>query len=193
MVKHARIVTSEEVRAEVALIEEKKREKALKVMMPFGNKRKVNGKTVLKQMTRKARLGIEDSDDDNDSGEEEDENDINDNEEESDVISDVNSDCDNDVSSEEDTEKAITKIQNAWKSLDVPDENDIKGKWYAFIYQKEDRKKSKILYIGKLLRRFLVDKDGPIASIEVKCLKPKFGSGIVLEETPNHLPPDIFV
>ena len=35
-----------------------------------------------------------------------------------------------------------------------------------------------------MLRRFLYDKDGPVSSIELDCLKPRIGSGM-LEEYAN--------
>jgi len=44
------------------------------------------------------------------------------------------------------------------------------------------------LLIGKVSKRFLADKDGPVDCVEMRFLKPKFGSGDVLEDTPVHLP-----
>ena len=68
-----------------------------------------------------------------------------------------------------------------WKSLSPPvPESSILGKWYAVIYT---TKKSNKLLIGKVLRRFLNDVNGPIESVEFRCLKPK-----VFEDTPCHLP-----
>ena len=49
-------------------------------------------------------------------------------------------------------------------------------------------KRSRKLYIGRLLRRFLLEEDGKVESIEMRCLNPKVGSGTVLEDTPDHLP-----
>ena len=40
------------------------------------------------------------------------------------------------------------------------------------------------------MNRFLVDEDGYIDTLCMRCLKPKVGSGTILEDTPTHLPPD---
>ncbi|KAG1653515.1 hypothetical protein GQR58_025525 [Nymphon striatum] len=45
-----------------------------------------------------------------------------------------------------------------------------------------------MLFVGKVLRRFLDDENGPTESLEMKCLKPKVGSGTTLEDTPTQLP-----
>ena len=59
---------------------------------------------------------------------------------------------------------------------------------YGVIYEQG---KKKILFIAKLLNRFLHDKDGPVQSLRLKCLKLKCGSCNVLEDTRKHLPDDI--
>jgi len=46
-------------------------------------------------------------------------------------------------------------------------------------------------YVGKVLIRFLEDKDGPVESIKMESLMPKIVSGDNLKSTPKHLPPDI--
>ena len=35
-----------------------------------------------------------------------------------------------------------------------------------------------------------MDENGPVDSVIMRCLKPKVGSGIILEDTPSHLLPD---
>ena len=45
-----------------------------------------------------------------------------------------------------------------------------------------------MLLICKILKRFLVKKDGDVDALEMKFLKPKVGLGNVLEDTPLHLP-----
>ncbi len=47
-----------------------------------------------------------------------------------------------------------------------------------------------VLYVAKVLRRFLVDVDGPVDTILMRCLKSKSGFGTCLQATPEHLPPD---
>ena len=83
---------------------------------------------------------------------------------------------------------AINKLKETWKSLSPPiNETDIIGKWYGLSWT---TKRSNTLFVGKLVRRFLVDENGPVDSVIMRCLKPKVGSGIILEDTPSHLPPD---
>ena len=50
--------------------------------------------------------------------------------------------------------------------------------------------RSERLYIAKVVSRFLVDENGPVESLIMRCLKPKVGSGTILEDIPPHLPPD---
>ena len=44
--------------------------------------------------------------------------------------------------------------------------------------------------MAKANRRFLEDKNGPVENIIMTSLKPKVGSGNLLEDTPKHLPAD---
>ena len=86
---------------------------------------------------------------------------------------------------EEDTDKIL---KSTWISLSPPvSEDDIIGKWYGCIYG--DKKPQ--LYVAKVEKRFLVDEGGPVETILMRCLMPKTGSGITLQDTPKHLPPDI--
>ena len=81
---------------------------------------------------------------------------------------------------------AKAKLQATWKRLNPPvKENQILGKWYAIIYAS---KRSSMLFVAKVLRRFLHDENSQTQSLEIKCLKPKVGSGTTLEDTPDHLP-----
>ena len=38
------------------------------------------------------------------------------------------------------------------------------------------------------MQRFLEDEAGPVDQLLMHCLKPHFGSGIRLQDTPSHLP-----
>jgi len=77
-----------------------------------------------------------------------------------------------------------------WSSISLPNaEESIVGNWYAVVWQ---GKRTEILYIAQATKRFLVDKDGDVDSILMRCLKPKIGSGTTLKGTPKHLPPDEF-
>eukprot|EP00111_Clytia_hemisphaerica_P011311 TCONS_00033114-protein len=73
---------------------------------------------------------------------------------------------------ETDDESNIQKLKNCWKGLAPPTKET--GRWYAAIYT---TKKTKRLYIGRLLKRFLKDEDGAVDSIQLHCLKPKVRSG----------------
>ena len=72
--------------------------------------------------------------------------------------------------------KAIKVLKNRWES--------IKGKWYGVNY-KGSKGKKPMLYVEKLLNRFLVDKDGPVESLLMECLQPKVGSGNDLKHLPD--------
>ena len=50
-----------------------------------------------------------------------------------------------------------------------------------------------MLFVGKILQRFLYEKDGAVESLQLDCLKPAFGSTSTLEEIPNHLQRDVGV
>lgn len=83
---------------------------------------------------------------------------------------------------------AVSQLQHVWKSLESSTpEDQIVGKWYGVVYP---GKKSMVLYVAKVLRRFLVDVDGPVDTILMRCLKSKSGFGTRLQATPEHLPPD---
>ena len=61
------------------------------------------------------------------------------------------------------------------------------NKWFAVVYK---GKRKKTLFIAKLLNRFLEDKNNPVDEFAMRCLKPKFDTGNVLEDMPKHLPPE---
>ena len=89
--------------------------------------------------------------------------------------------------SEED-ENEIVIMKRTWAYLSPPnEEKNLIGKWFAVCYK---GKKSESLYISKVVLRFLIDKDGPVECLLMKSLKPKVGSGTILEDTPSHLPAD---
>ena len=62
---------------------------------------------------------------------------------------------------------------------------EIEGKWFGVVY---GTKRSLLLLVGKVLKRFLEDENGPVDSLEIRCLKPKIGSGTIVENTPESLP-----
>ena len=75
-------------------------------------------------------------------------------------------------------------MQSTWDSLSPPTkEEDLIGKWYGVT---SESKKSSMVIIGKILRHFLMDKEGPVESLEIWCLKNKVGSGTIPDDTPPH-------
>ena len=77
-------------------------------------------------------------------------------------------------------------LQRTWDSLSPPNkEEGLIGKWYGVAFE---TKRSSMLLIGKILRRFLKDEEGPVESLEIRCLKYKIGSSTILEDTPAHCP-----
>ena len=78
------------------------------------------------------------------------------------------------------------RLKKTWESLSPPNkEEDLEGKWYGVIYESKRRS---MLFVGKILRRFLHDEEGPVDSLEIRCMKSKIGSGTILEDTPAHCP-----
>ena len=79
----------------------------------------------------------------------------------------------------EDQESTEEKLIDIWRSVSPPvTEEDVVNKWYGVIYTE---KKRSYIYVGKVLKRFLDDVDGPATGFEIDCLKPHIGSGTVLE------------
>ena len=77
-------------------------------------------------------------------------------------------------------------LRATWKTLSPPvTEESVMGKWYAVVY---NTKRACRLFVGKVIKRFLVDENGPVDSLEVRCLKPRVGSGTLLDDTPEFLP-----
>ena len=100
--------------------------------------------------------------------------------------SDVDIESDTDEENQDPLESAEKELIASWRSLSPPvPEEEIQGKWFAVAYP---GKRRPTLIIGKVLKRFLVEKDGAVECLEMKFLKPKVGSGNVLEDTPAHLP-----
>ena len=65
-------------------------------------------------------------------------------------------------------------------------ENDLVNAWYAGIFC--GAKKKGTLYLGRITKRFLKEKDEPVDCFEVNCLKPLLApSDTVFEEPPIHL------
>ena len=67
-------------------------------------------------------------------------------------------------------------------------EEEIIGKWYGVVVR---TKRRKTLYIAKVVLRFLIDVGGPVEKLEMRCLMPKYGSGNVIDDTPELHPDDI--
>lgn len=101
-----------------------------------------------------------------------------------------------DDSSENDDESqkemtAEESLLDLWKSLSPPaEESDVIQKWYGCIYETKGKSR---LYVGKAIRRFLIECNGPISAMEIECLKPHVGLDSILESVPEHLGRDIEV
>eukprot|EP00111_Clytia_hemisphaerica_P021323 TCONS_00062774-protein len=80
---------------------------------------------------------------------------------------------------DEDESEVIT-LSRVWLSFSWPvKEDEIVGKWFAVIF---NGKKNKTLYIAKVKRRFLEEKNGIIDKLVNNLFKTK---GTLLEDTPN--------
>ena len=74
------------------------------------------------------------------------------------------------------------QLMQFWKSVSPPvNESSIKGKWFAAIYNDSNKKS---LYIGRAIRRFLIDDDGEVTHLELDCLKPRVGNVNILDGYP---------
>ena len=58
-------------------------------------------------------------------------------------------------------------------------------------YPDQSKKRKSKLFVGRVLKRFLRDENGPTESLELDCLSLAVGSPEVLEEPPKHLGCDI--
>ena len=77
----------------------------------------------------------------------------------------------------EEVDESLLAFENCWKQLGPPtNEEEIIGKWFACIYLKQ---KQPYLYIGRALRRFLLDAEdengAAVAALEINCLEHKLG------------------
>ena len=88
----------------------------------------------------------------------------------------------NELSDDEIDDNPREQLFEFWKSVSLPvPENDIKGKWFCAIYENGCRKS---LYIGRAMKRFLEDGDGPVTALELDCLMPRVGNDCILEGYP---------
>ena len=60
-------------------------------------------------------------------------------------------------------------------------EKDTLGCWYGVIYYAYKKPQ---LYIGRAIKRFLIDENGTVEAFQIDCLKPRVGTGTVLEGIP---------
>ena len=107
-----------------------------------------------------------------------------------DEISETETATDNEIDVIDTAQTSIEDdLINTWEFLSPPskEEDIIEEKWFAVIYAK---KRTQHLFVAKANHRFLVDEGGQVDTVLLTCLKPKIGSGNILEETPKHLPHD---
>ena len=84
-----------------------------------------------------------------------------------------------------------TFLRSCWDVYLPPlPENDLVNAWYAGHFH--GAKKKGTLYLGRITKRFLKEKDGPVDCFGVSCLKPlSEPSNTVLEDPLIHLLPDL--
>ena len=84
-------------------------------------------------------------------------------------------------------------LEEVWTGLSPPTpETDIQGRWLAAIYTDSKNSKSiQILCVGRVVKRFLDEKDGKVTHVELDCLKPRVGNTNILQECPRDQP-DVF-
>ena len=89
--------------------------------------------------------------------------------------------------------QGLIHLRNVWSELNSPvSEKELQGRFFGAIYYADMHKKKKPkLFVGKLLRRYLADVDGPTVSVDLDCLELAIGSPKILSEPPAHLGKDI--
>ena len=85
----------------------------------------------------------------------------------------------------------LIQLRNVWGELNPPvSEKELQGCFFSAIYYVDIHKKKKPkLFVGKLLRYYLADGDGPTVSVDLDWLA--IGSPKILSEPPGHLDKDI--
>ena len=109
--------------------------------------------------------------------------------EESGTDMDVISESNSSIIDEDNDDLILADIfRSTWETLSppVPGE-DVLGTWYTVMFA---TKRARHLYVGKILKCFLLKENGHVGCLEVCSLKPKSGS--LLEGTPTHLH-DVFL
>ena len=162
----------------------------LKRLEKAGDEKKASkGKKGMKKKKAKKQIEFEDMDIGGNAGVKFEENEVGvDENEEEEENSEIMEETDEEIV-EEDTDEEIDLLGDEaylialWKKLSPPEkEDDITNKWYGAIYEHKNKCH---LYVGKAIRRFLYDEKGPVSSIELDCLKPRVGTGTVLESYDN--------
>ena len=169
IVKNARIVTSEEVRSEVEEIEKRKNDKLMVKIQPKKRKLCAIKDLIILVKDNYDNFSSDDGEDNLNDNNDCYSDDVTDDSHDSDNVSSISdSDNDDDYSSDGDFENGKMKqIKLLWDTLSPPtSETKLHGKWYAVVYRGGKGK---------------------------SCLKPKFGSGTILESNPKHLGSDDFV
>ena len=89
--------------------------------------------------------------------------------------------------------QGLIHLRNVWRELNTPvSEKELQGRFFGAIYYADIHKKKKLkLIVGKLLRRYLADVDGPTVSVDLDCLELAIGSPKILSDSPTHLGKDI--
>ena len=93
-------------------------------------------------------------------------------------------------SNESDAYEYLTTV---WDQLNPPvTEEILLGKFFVVVFYNIKRKPH--LFVGRILKRFLTDADGPAKEFSVECLKRGATStSTILEEVPQHLNKDIAI
>ena len=69
-------------------------------------------------------------------------------------------------------------LRKVWNEINLPvAEGAIKSKFFTAVYYPDQSKKRKPkLFVGRVLKRFLRDENGPTESLELDCLSLAVGS-----------------
>ena len=77
-----------------------------------------------------------------------------------------------------------SQLKDFWRSLSPPvDEAALVGKWFAAVYTLDNGRTQ--MSVGRATKRFLAEEEGQVTALELDCLKPRVGSGLILEAYPE--------
>ena len=84
------------------------------------------------------------------------------------------------------SDEYVPVLKDFWTSVSPPvKKEEMLGKSFVAVYNTGSEN---VMCVGRAMKRFLEEKDGPVNNIQLNCLKPRVGSSLVLEAYPEGSP-----